>query len=461
MLKGFEGADFNMSNTHLQVINTDAFLSFGLNMRRFIFENNEITYIAPKAFNKFKFVEKISFKNSNIFKLTNGVFDGTNADVLDLSQNLLYEVNGIFDGLYVAKLNLSKNTIKEIEVGAFDRIIFCTGRSSLQIQYLDLSNNLIEMIKPDTFKCVNPRKCFRVLNLMNNEITAIENGTFANLRYLEELRLSSNKITKLHSNSFKGLLNLNFLYLQNNRIQEIPMGMFGDVQRLTLLDLSQNFLMSLNGNTFSGLLTLQILNLSHNNLQDLKNSYLFPLIQLRDLDITNIRIHEIYIKDLLETHFRMRSLTLNDNFWTCKQLMQIYKEMNHQFGGFSSPSSYFNVPNLHGIACSRGPLPTYENLTFEKFLNIISQDHEFTKTLELTMMQKNDVPVVNKSIDNDKSEIINSIHTMFIIFIVIVVISFVYFVIKEVLMWLHNYDFIKSNRLSFLYTQSSSKIQVL
>ncbi|KAF5291360.1 hypothetical protein FQA39_LY03511 [Lamprigera yunnana] len=389
IVKRYEGVFFNLSSSHVQVIREDAFKSFR-NVRNFNFENNQINYIAPKAFSHFPTLEHLIFRNSQIVKLNQKQFEDTRITYLDISKNYISSLEGVFDGLQVGLLNLSQNHIADVPKGAFKKVLFNLEKGNAKSQYLDLSSNSIGLLEPEVFGCANDRNCIRILDLQRNVITAIEDGTFSDLVYLEVLILSKNNIFKLHPHSFRNLINLNSLFLQNNKIGFLPIGVFSELQKLVVLDLSQNSFGMPSDKTFNGLSNLQTLNLSHNNLGVLKNSFFATLGQLKTLDITNVRITNITIKPFLEYHFRLRTLILNDNFWTCQHLMRIYRQMNLQFGGFSSPAKHFDVPNLHGIACSRGRLMSYQNLTFKDFYNIISQDREFIEALEMKMMDESE-----------------------------------------------------------------------
>ncbi|KAK4884741.1 hypothetical protein RN001_001012 [Aquatica leii] len=459
ILINFRGDIFNLSNSHVRKIKMGAFKNFLNNTNQFVFENNEIDYIEPKVFSNFNAIDQIKLRNSKISSLQPGVFDDTSLSVLDLSLNHLSNISFIFDGIKVTKLNLSTNAIKELAEDTFDKVTFWSGRKwRIGTQELDLSKNFLEKIIPNTFKSPNKDNTIRNLYLGTNSINAIENNTFSQLSDLRILSLEENKISSIYKDSFKGLTSMTSLILKKNLITNIPIGLFGDLGRLEMLDLSDNRLSSLSPNTFSGLISLTKLNISHNELKVFEDSHLFPLGKLISLDVSDTKLHDLKLEIIMEHHFRLRVLVLNDNFWTCKHLVQMYKLMNHRGGGFDYPARHFDVPNLHGIACSRVELESYENLSFEEFLNIISQDHVFEDIFDSRINQDQENPYsdIQSVIKN-----INNITCMFIILTIIGIILFISCVFKFVVLYLRSQNIIKNNKFTFAYAQNQDNVELL
>ncbi|KAF5274120.1 hypothetical protein FQR65_LT04518 [Abscondita terminalis] len=369
----FVGSTFKMMNSHVRKIKQGAFETFRNDINGFIFTDNEIDYIEPKVFSSFNNLEEINFRNNKISSLEKDTFKGTNLTTLDLSINKISNIT-ILDGLKVCKLNLSGNAIMELSEHVFDNVMFWTGRGGHSVPILDLSNNFIEKLISISIKFEKKANALKYLYIDTNLISRIENDTFLELCNLYVLSLKENKITILYENSFRGLTSLTSLLLNKNKITDIPLGLFGNLRRLESLDLSENRLLSLSTDTFSGLQYLHKLNISHNNLRVLDDTCLIPLGKLFSLDVSNNKLHEMNLEKILDHHFRLRVLALNDNFWTCKDLVHMYKLKNRKSGGFDYSTQHFGVPNLHGIACSREVLTSYDNLSFEEFLNIISED---------------------------------------------------------------------------------------
>ncbi|KAK5644901.1 hypothetical protein RI129_006201 [Pyrocoelia pectoralis] len=262
----------------------------------------------------------------------------------------------------------------------------------------------------------------------------------------------------ISSNSFKGLKNLNELHLRNNSIEKIPLGIFADFQYLHFLDLSQNLLLTLAGSSFSGLPNLETLNISHNTLRDFNNFHIFPLGQLETLDISDIKVYDVDIKSILQHNVKLRELVLNDNFWQCSRLVKIYNEINIKCGGFKRPTHHFDVPNLHGIACSHKKLDSYDNLSFSDFLSIISKEGLTDDWLNVESSEV-DSNVHTNNTESISIKCLADIYAMVLFLVIIIVLVIVFLVIKCVLKCLRDSK-ILGNRINFWYTREEETVQV-
>ncbi|XP_053549585.1 type III endosome membrane protein TEMP [Bombina bombina] len=105
------------------------------------------------------------------------------------------------------------------------------------IHSLDLSHNSIQISQP--FPESFPQ--LLSLNLSNNALNYLSDGSFQNLPQLQTLDLSSCSISNLYHNAFKGLGNLQTLILRNNSFRTINLE---GLTSLTYLDLRQTPLIS-------------------------------------------------------------------------------------------------------------------------------------------------------------------------------------------------------------------------
>uniref|UniRef100_A0A8C3NBF4 Uncharacterized protein n=1 Tax=Geospiza parvula TaxID=87175 RepID=A0A8C3NBF4_GEOPR len=131
---------------------------------------------------------------------------------------------------------------------------------------LNLSNNYLRILNTNTFRNLT---FLHSLWLDGNNLTFLTPGTFHALSRLQELHLSRNsRLTYLHANTFRGLLNLISLdlnlYLNNNQISSISNSAFLYLNKLHFLHLSRNNLSSLPVGLFSSLPRLRYVFLSHN-----------------------------------------------------------------------------------------------------------------------------------------------------------------------------------------------------
>ncbi|XP_032409685.1 adhesion G protein-coupled receptor A3 [Xiphophorus hellerii] len=98
------------------------------------------------------------------------------------------------------------------------------------------------------------------LNLSNNKISLLRNGSFYGLAALEKLYLKNNLISTVEPGAFRGLLALRKLDLSDNRIGCLSPEMFLDLGRLLKLNLSGNIFSTLPTGLFTHLLDLRVLN---------------------------------------------------------------------------------------------------------------------------------------------------------------------------------------------------------
>lgn len=121
-----------------------------------------------------------------------------------------------------------------------------------QLQWLDLSHNLIEEIDFDTFR---------------------------NTKNLQLIRLAHNRLVDIPSNLFKSVHDLRVVDISHNHLKSLPDNLFPD-DGMESLDLSHNFLMKIPVTSLTNMaaLTLCELDLSHNNIasihsMDLSNKF--------------------------------------------------------------------------------------------------------------------------------------------------------------------------------------------
>lgn len=448
-LKTFKGPVFNLNNSHIKRIEDSAFTFFTSNVERFVFDDNEISYVAPNVFTKFMSLDGISLKNNKLSNNGSKLFVKTVVTNLDLSRNHFTGLNGLFSELRVHNLTLSHNAIKELPANTFREVLFGGGRQwRYQPYILDLSHNDISEILPGSFGFAKPEVTPHRLVLSYNKLTKLGNEMFGDLSPLYYLQLEGNRISKLEPNCFKGLSKLTTLYLRNNQIENLPPGVFSHLEKLDFLDLSRNSFKRFNSNSFNGLGHLNFLNISHNALKELKATDLLPLGTITTLDVSDVRIHAFDLQTLLDHHVRLHIVHLNDNFWKCKDLMEMYKVLNKKSYGFAWPSKHFDVPNLHGIACSRSPIASYDGLSFEDFLEIVSED----RFVEDFYEKRND-NVELKIHQEIKSTMRNLRELFYIVLVLLVVVLIVFskFVVHKVYVFIYNRKHEANGKINFAY----------
>uniref|UniRef100_A0A3Q0S275 Slit homolog 2 (Drosophila) n=1 Tax=Amphilophus citrinellus TaxID=61819 RepID=A0A3Q0S275_AMPCI len=104
----------------------------------------------------------------------------------------------------------------------------------------------------------------RKINLSNNRITDIEEGTFEGASGVNELILTSNRLENIHHQMLKGLSGLRTLMLRSNRISCVSNSSFVGLSSVRLLSLYDNQITSMNPGAFDTLHSLSTLNLLAN-----------------------------------------------------------------------------------------------------------------------------------------------------------------------------------------------------
>ena len=99
-----------------------------------------------------------------------------------------------------------------------------------------------------------------------NELSSLDAGTFSGLTALESLELNTNELSSLDAGLFTGLAVLEELGMNENDLTELPAGLFSNLTALQTLRLADNELTSLPGTVFSGLTALTLLRLENNDL---------------------------------------------------------------------------------------------------------------------------------------------------------------------------------------------------
>ncbi|XP_072527653.1 leucine-rich repeat-containing protein 4C [Salminus brasiliensis] len=171
----------------------------------------------------------------------------------------------------------------------FSKVI-CTRRGlrevpdgiSTNTRYLNLQDNLIQVIKVDSFKHL---RHLEILQLSKNHIRNIEIGAFNGLTNLNTLELFDNRLTTIPNGAFEYLSKLKELWLRNNPIESIPSYAFNRLPSLRRLDLGELKRLSyISDGAFEGLGNLRYLNLGMCNLKEVPN--IQPLVRLDELEMS-------------------------------------------------------------------------------------------------------------------------------------------------------------------------------
>ncbi|KAJ6668598.1 hypothetical protein lerEdw1_012080 [Lerista edwardsae] len=192
-------------------------------------------------------------KKEDLYFLSN-----SSLKTLDLSSNPITEFHpdcfriiGALHGLIMNKVQLEHDRIKKL----------CLELSGTSIRNLSLNQVQLPKILSSTFSGMNKTQ-LAILDLSNNGLSAIENGSFVWFPHLERLNLENNKIAQLFSHSLSGLYNVNYLNLRNSGIKKVSDLAFQFLKHLEDLIMDDNSFPEIASNTFIGLDSLKSLSLS-------------------------------------------------------------------------------------------------------------------------------------------------------------------------------------------------------
>lgn len=157
------------------------------------------------------------------------------------------------------------------------------GRLSfVNINSLSLAQNEISAIDSGTFTKLTTLKA---LSLKNNKLETLYDKSFHGLRNLEILDLSKNMLTNIFPETFTILNSLKELYLSHNMIENLKAKIFA-ISTLQKLDVSFNCIAQIESNVFEKAANLVALNLSNNNISSIEKYHLASLTSLQILDLS-------------------------------------------------------------------------------------------------------------------------------------------------------------------------------
>lgn len=173
------------------------------------------------------------------------------------------------------------------------RVLYVEGKN---YEIRQLANNSLTKVTFNGTKCILPKGIWRLSNLTELYLTDCDLQEFPerliNLKSLNVLNLSKNRITKMNGRVLTEFKNLKQLNLSHNLICYIPIEIVYLARCLISLDISHNRLTSLPYTLvyMSGLKTLDV---SHNRLTHFPHSILDP--SLRKSTLTRLRLDSIDI----------------------------------------------------------------------------------------------------------------------------------------------------------------------
>ncbi|XP_052740898.1 TLR4 interactor with leucine rich repeats [Bicyclus anynana] len=208
------------------------------------------------------------------------------AYTLNLSRNSLVDVEFslALKSDTLTELFLNSNKIKNISPNAF---------RLPNLKRLDLSDNQLEVIREGTFDRIQK---LEYLNLANNRFNTFEKITFHHLSYLVEIVLDNNDLgpslenNNLFDRSGYGLTHkIQSLSISGINLDTVHENFFVDAFDLRRLTISNNSLIS----TFVFPFTLEYLDLSDNLITEISEEDFTELLALKELKLNNLLIKDV------------------------------------------------------------------------------------------------------------------------------------------------------------------------
>ena len=224
--------EINLNRNKLTTIRTDAFRSYPMCIRLYLF-TNFITEMAPHAFRGMDSLEKLYLSENRISSLDPAVFDGLGAlKTLYLDNNMLSELSpDPFRNITTLEiLRFNRNRLFTVKDGTFDHLV--------NLKELWLHGNSIKVIEDQSFKSL---KKLQYLYLSYNQLTHVTSEMFAGLESLKILTFESNRINNIDTlDGFKTSVKNTEINLRNNEISTLSCNPFMSMPKPMLLDISGN-----------------------------------------------------------------------------------------------------------------------------------------------------------------------------------------------------------------------------
>ncbi|CAG5123894.1 unnamed protein product, partial [Candidula unifasciata] len=354
-----------LEDNHITQIPSRAFADLS-SLKRIDLGNNQISYIAPDAFSGLNSLSSLVLYGNKIMDLPPGVFSGLKSlQLLLLNANKLSCVrqDAFKDLSSLNLLSLYDNEIQALANGTFSPLLkiqtihlarnplICDCNLKWLPQYLEkypvetsgvrcltprrVKRKKVSQLKPDKFKCKGsehhrtknagtcmidyecPTECVCVGTTIDCSKRGLVDIPQDLPMYTTELKLSSNKITRIKADGlFKRLSNLQLLDLSDNEVNEIEDGAFEKADKLTDLQLSNNELSHLSAKAFQGLTNVKTLMLRGNKISCINNATFAETHRLRLLSLYDNQINCIMKGSFERLHY-LSTLNLMANPFTC------------------------------------------------------------------------------------------------------------------------------------------------
>ncbi|CAD7085443.1 unnamed protein product [Hermetia illucens] len=356
----------NMGYNKISEILDDTFVGWGSQLQTILLRNNKITQLSNGIFNGLDSIKEISLSFNDIHYVSNNAFENVSRTlkILELSFGI-YRDDFPKDALNplteLVWLGLDNNNLKIVNEHSL-----ATMR---ELSYINLSFNRITNLPRNLFSAEIHNHLMEVV-LSFNLISRIHSNTFHGLLELQHINLASNSIRTLEKNSFTKLPYLTFIDLSNNNLKNISDAAFQYLPNLAKVDMSENFLCTLSLRMFNHVSNSTfplLLNVSHNRISlfdDDLTSYLY----IHHLDASfNLLTNSLSFSNLGNT---LRILDLKSNSFSVLG--------NHAFG---------DLEFLETLNLSNNNITSLRRRSFQGLTHLQELDISFNKLQQLQVEQ--------------------------------------------------------------------------
>ncbi|XP_028399982.1 uncharacterized protein LOC114523303 [Dendronephthya gigantea] len=208
-------------------------------LEKLILDHNEINIYLENITALPKSLKEIVLLGNKITFIPDRLFDLPNLERISLSDNLLTRFPDFYNPKKLEFISVDKNKIKQMSSTGLQ--VFFSNHT--QLKHLNLSNNKIEYMPPNTLSNL---KHLKILELHDNEISTIDAEVFYKIPELCHLDLRGNKLKVITARGytpvFEDLPNLKALVLtgQNPKTEVVMYNAFKKLPKLEHLWLDKN-----------------------------------------------------------------------------------------------------------------------------------------------------------------------------------------------------------------------------
>ena len=340
----------------------------------------QLEIINERAFEDLKFINRLVLNKNLLTHIESTTFSSLqNLIILEIADNMINELESdIFTGLtQLSVLDLHGNKLTRIPSSAFHT---SPSVKANLLGALDMSNNNLGEIPPETFEFEDHSIKLNILILDKNNITTLYPNTFRNVLNLTLLFLDDNQLTKISPNTFPS--GLQRLHLSGNQLSEINSNVFQTPQfgvhenKLHELTLSKNGITVLSQDVFCYTPNLQRLSIADNQLHNIDLKPFANLKQLAFLNISKNNLKSVLHGISQENRWNFCNNTDKRSIAHLLQNMQVIDLNNNEIKTIKG--DFFNEMPIIGTILIRGnPLQMVDKKTFaslKNYTNVLVDD---------------------------------------------------------------------------------------